>query len=137
MGYQVRATRDTATLIKWVSRGDGDLAIVDISAGERGGGDLLSEIRKQRPRLPIIVTSAHNYLTAAVNAAHVGAYEFFSKPFDLNDVAVAAKGALLRVTDTEAAKHQGRVSRDDVLGIDRQGAGYAIAISGHGQTGQC
>jgi len=115
LGYQVRATSNASTLLKWVSDGEGDLVITDVVMPDENVFDVLPRIRKQRPRLPVIVMSAQNTLLTAVNAAEIGAYEYIPKPFDLDDMTAAAKRALAKPADTELAKSQARAVRDERL----------------------
>ena len=115
LGYQVRATSNAATLLKWVTDGEGDLVITDVVMPDENVFDVLPRIRKQRPRLPVIVMSAQNTLLTAVNAAEIGAYEYVPKPFDLDDMTAAAKRALAKPADTELAKAQARAVRDERL----------------------
>ena len=115
LGYQVRATSNASTLLKWVSDGEGDLVITDVVMPDENVFDVLPRIRKQRPRLPVIVMSAQNTLLTAVNAAEIGAYEYIPKPFDLDDMTAAAKRALAKPADTELAKAQARAMRDERL----------------------
>ncbi len=115
LGYQVRATGNATTLLKWVSEGEGDLVITDVVMPDENVFDVLPRIRKQRPKLPVIVMSAQNTLLTAVNAAEVGAFEYVAKPFDLDDMTAAAKRALARPNDPEANKAQARALRDERL----------------------
>jgi two-component system nitrogen regulation response regulator GlnG len=77
--------------------------------------NVLPRIRKDRPKLPVIVMSAQNTLLTAVNAADAGAFEYVSKPFDLDDVTAAARRALSRPADSEASKAQARALKDERL----------------------
>ena len=115
LGYQVRATSNASTLMKWVSDGEGDLVVTDVVMPDENVFNVLPRIRKERPKLPVIVMSAQNTLLTAVNAAEVGAFEYVSKPFDLEDMAAAAKRALARPADTEVAKAQAKAQRDERL----------------------
>ncbi|MFZ5721807.1 MAG: nitrogen regulation protein NR(I) [Pseudomonadota bacterium] len=115
LGYQVRATGNATTLLKWVSDGEGDLVVTDVVMPDENVFDVLPRIRKQRPKLPVIVMSAQNNLITAVNAAEVGAFEYVPKPFDLDDMTAAARRALARPADSEASKAQARAVRDDRL----------------------
>jgi two-component system nitrogen regulation response regulator GlnG len=115
LGYQVRATSNASTLLKWVSDGEGDLVITDVVMPDENVFDVLPRIRKQRPRLPVIVMSAQNTLLTAVNAAEIGAYDYVPKPFDLDDMTAAARRALAKPADTELAKAQARAVRDERL----------------------
>ncbi len=115
LGYQVRATGNASTLLKWVQDGEGDLILTDVVMPDENVFNVLPRIRKDRPRLPIIVMSAQNTLLTAVNAADAGAFEYVSKPFDLDDVTAAARRALSRPADAEASKAQARAMKDERL----------------------
>ena len=115
LGYQVRATGNATTLLKWVQDGEGDLVVTDVVMPDENVFDVLPRIRKERPKLPIIVMSAQNTLLTAVNAADAGAFEYISKPFDLDDMTAAARRALARPADAEASKAQARALKDERL----------------------
>ena len=115
LGYQVRATGNATTLVKWVSDGEGDIVVTDVMMPDENVFDVLPRIRKDRPKLPIIVMSAQNTLLTAVNAADAGAFEYIAKPFDLDDMTAAVKRALAKPADNEAAKAQARAVRDERL----------------------
>ena len=115
LGFQVRATGNASTLLKWVTDGEGDLVITDVVMPDENVFDVLPRIKKERPKLPVIVMSAQNNLITAVNAAEVGAFDYIPKPFDLDDMTAAARRALSRPADPEAARAQARAVRDDRL----------------------
>jgi len=114
-GYEVRATGNASTLLKWVTDGDGDLVITDVVMPDENVFDVLPRIRKQRPRLPVIVMSAQNTLLTAINAAEVGVFDYMPKPFDLDDMSEMARRALARPVDKEAVKAQALALRDERL----------------------
>jgi two-component system nitrogen regulation response regulator GlnG len=114
-GFQVRATGAAATLLKWVSEGEGDLVVTDVIMADENVFDVLPRMRKQRPKLPIIVMSAQNTLLTAVNAAETGAFEYIPKPFDLDDMVAAARRALAKPSQPEPAKAQALAARDERL----------------------
>ena len=134
LGYQVRATSNASTLLKWVSDGEGDLVITDVVMPDENVFDVLPRIRKQRPRLPVIVMSAQNTLLTAVNAAEIGAYEYVPKPFDLDDMTAAAKRALARPADTEVARAQARAVAASVAPWQRSAGGFAALDPSHPAT---
>ena len=115
LGYDVRATGNAATLLKWVTEGEGDLVITDVVMPDENVFDVLPRIRKQRPRLPVIVMSAQNTLLTAINAAELGVFDYLPKPFDLDDMAAMARRALARPVDKEAVKAQALALRDERL----------------------
>ena len=151
LGYQVRATGNAATLLKWVSDGEGDLVITDVVMPDENVFDVLPRIRRERPKLPVIVMSAQNNLITAVNAAEMGAFDYIPKPFDLDDMTSAARRALSRPADPEAARAQARAVRDDRLPLIGRsgpmqevyrtiarlvGADLTVLLSGESGTGK-
>ena len=115
LGYDVRATGNAATLLKWVTDGDGDLVITDVVMPDENIFDVLPRIRKQRPKLPVIVMSAQNTLLTAISAAEVGVFDYLPKPFDLDDMAAMARRALARPADKDVVKAQALAVRDERL----------------------
>jgi len=115
LGYEVRATGNAATLLKWVSDGEGDLVITDVIMPDENVFNVLPRIRKLRPKLPVIVMSAQNTLLTAVSAAELGVFDYMPKPFDLDDVTATVRRALAKPADPEAAKAQARAVRDERL----------------------
>ncbi len=114
-GFQVRATGSAATLLKWVSDGEGDLVITDVVMPDENAFDVLPRLRKMRPQLPAIVMSAQNTLLTAVSAAQIGAFDYVPKPFDLDEMVGVARRALARPADAVRARAQARALRDEGL----------------------
>ena len=114
-GFQVRATGSAATLLKWVSDGEGDLVITDVVMPDENAFDVLPRLRKMRPQLPAIVMSAQNTLLTAVNAAQIGAFDYVPKPFDLDEMVSLARRALSRPPEAARARAQARAMRDEGL----------------------
>ncbi|MEO1090968.1 MAG: nitrogen regulation protein NR(I) [Pseudomonadota bacterium] len=93
-GFRVQATRAAATFWQWVDDGIGDAAIMDVMLPDENSLDILPQIRKRRPELPIIVMSAQNTLLTAVRATERGAFEYLPKPFDIATLLAAVQRAL-------------------------------------------
>ncbi|NOR63042.1 MAG: response regulator [Rhodobacteraceae bacterium] len=83
-GCRVRATGNLSTLWKWVEEGEGDVLVTDVMMPDGDALDLLPNIIKKRPNLPVIVMSAQNTVTTAVRASEAGAFDYMPKPFDLS-----------------------------------------------------
>ena len=114
-GHKVRATDNAATLWHWVSAGDGDLVITDVIMPDENGLDLLPRIKRKRPKLPIIVMSAHSTLQTAVKATERGAYEYLPKPFDLNVLIRIVQKALSSETSVSPASEEVQLGFDERL----------------------
>src|SRR5882672_852423 len=61
-----------------------DVLITDIRMPGSSGLELLHEIHESRPKLPVIVMTAHSDLDSAVAAYRGGAFEYLPKPFDID-----------------------------------------------------
>lgn len=94
LGHDVRTTGTASTLWRWVQDGDGDLVITDVVMPDENGLDLIPRIKRLRPDLRVIVMSAQNTLLTAVKATERGAFEYLSKPFDLNELVRVVQRAL-------------------------------------------
>jgi two-component system nitrogen regulation response regulator GlnG len=95
-GCKVHATSSLTTLMRWVSEGKGDLVISDVMMPDGNGLEALPEITKLRPSLPVIIISAQNTITTAIQATEADAYDYLPKPFDLPDLMKRSARALDR-----------------------------------------
>jgi two-component system nitrogen regulation response regulator GlnG len=93
-GYEVRPTGNISTMWNWVTRGEGDILITDVSMPDGNAFDVMPKIKKLRPDLPIVVMSAQNTFMTAIRASEMGAYEYLPKPFDITEVLAVVGRAL-------------------------------------------
>lgn len=63
-----------------------DVLLTDIRMPGMDGIELLAELQKSYPRLPVIVMTAHSDMDSAVSAYDGGAFEYLPKPFDVDEV---------------------------------------------------
>ncbi len=71
-----------------------EAAIVDLSMPEMNGLDLLKAIHEREQELPILILTAHGSERDAVAAMKAGAYDYLTKPFDVDEVALAVERAV-------------------------------------------
>jgi two-component system nitrogen regulation response regulator GlnG len=83
-GMRTTAFEEAESVLAALAREEPDVLVTDIRMPGRSGLDLLEEIRSQRPRLPVIVMTAHSDLESAVAAYQGGAFEYLPKPFDID-----------------------------------------------------
>ena len=83
-GMSATAFEDAETVLHALRRDEPDVLVTDIRMPGRSGLDLLDEIRTRRPKLPVIVMTAHSDLDSAVAAYQGGAFEYLPKPFDID-----------------------------------------------------
>ncbi|NDY95767.1 nitrogen regulation protein NR(I) [Wenzhouxiangella limi] len=75
-------------------RGAPDLVLADIRLEGKSGLDVMQELRRRRPDLPVIIMTAYSDLDYAVRAFQGGAFEFLAKPFDLDELGRLVRKAL-------------------------------------------
>ena len=73
-----------------------DVLLTDVMLADGDGIATLGPVRDLHPELPIIILSAQNTLDTAVRASDTGAFEYFPKPFDLEELVRAARQAAQR-----------------------------------------
>ncbi len=73
-----------------------DLMLTDVVLKDSDGLETLKEAMSGAPDMPVIIMSAQNTLETAVRASEIEAFEYFPKPFDLNDLVLAVKQGIDR-----------------------------------------
>lgn len=73
-----------------------DLMLTDVVLKDSDGLETLKDAMTGAPDMPVIIMSAQNTLETAVRASEINAFEYFPKPFDLNDLVLAVKQGIDR-----------------------------------------
>ncbi|ACG71681.1 two component transcriptional regulator, winged helix family [Anaeromyxobacter sp. K] len=94
-GYTVRSATDGETGLQLARTEQPDLVVVDVMLPRMGGLEVVREIRKEDPELPILILSAKNQETDKVAGLQLGADDYLGKPFGLKEL-LARIDALLR-----------------------------------------
>jgi DNA-binding NtrC family response regulator len=71
-----------------------DLALLDLRLPDGDGFDLLAELRRDDPDLPVVLMTGFSSVKGAVSAMKEGAFHYVAKPFDLDEVALVVRQAL-------------------------------------------
>ncbi len=79
-----------------LANGAFDLMLTDVVLKDSDGLETLKEAMASAPDMPVIIMSAQNTLETAVRASEIEAFEYFPKPFDLNDLVLAVKQGIDR-----------------------------------------
>jgi two-component system, NarL family, invasion response regulator UvrY len=91
---RVDATSKGYDLIQGVQNNDYDLVLLDISLPDINGLDVLKEIRKKRPKLPVIIVTMYPEEHYAVRAIRAGAYGYLTKGSASEELVTAARKVL-------------------------------------------
>ena len=115
-GYEVVTAADGEAALQQVPRERPAVILMDLTMPRMGGLDALPEIKRLDPEVPVIICTAHADLATAVRAMKLGAYDYLTKPFDVELLALTLERALER--------NQLRSRIDE---LKRQGPGSSLA----------
>jgi two-component system nitrogen regulation response regulator GlnG len=114
-GYHVRSTNTMSALWRWIQAGEGDLLITDVYMPDESIFDMLPQIRRARPELPVIVISAQSTVLTAALAADHGAYDYLPKPFDIDRLGETVRRALQKRPVKGLDRSERRAEKDESL----------------------
>jgi two-component system nitrogen regulation response regulator GlnG len=104
-------------LLQRFNREQPDVIISDIRMPDMDGISLINEIKKLAPQLPVIIMTAYSDLDRAVSAFQSGAFEFFSKPFDVDEVVNLVKRAIRESqSKTSGDRRSADLSNTEIIG---------------------
>ena len=105
--YQVEESEDGLAGIERIKKDDYDLVLCDIKMPKMDGVEVLEAAKKIKPEIPFVMISGHGDLDTAVNTMRLGAFDYISKPPDLNRLLNTVRNALDRkelVVENKALK---------------------------------
>src|SRR5690554_7528929 len=92
--YQVSEAEDGLKAMEFLKKEDFDLIICDIKMPKMDGVEVLQASKKIKPEVPFVMISGHGDLETAVNTMRYGAFDYISKPPDLNRLLTTVRNAL-------------------------------------------
>jgi two-component system nitrogen regulation response regulator NtrX len=106
--------------LELIKKNNYDLVLCDIKMNKMDGIEVLSAGLELKPDLPFIMISGHGTVETAVEASKKGAFDFISKPPDLNRLLITVRNALDRgslVTETKVLKQKvNKTKTKEILG---------------------
>ncbi len=110
--YFVEEAEDGLVGMEKIKDDEYDLVLCDIKMPKMDGIEVLETIRKLKPEIPVVMLSGHGDLDTAVNTMKLGAFDYISKPPDLNRLLNTVRNALDRkklvVENTQLKKKVGK-----------------------------
>ncbi|VAW11123.1 sigma-54 dependent transcriptional regulator/response regulator [hydrothermal vent metagenome] len=94
--YQLEEAEDGLKGLEAIKKNDYDLVLCDIKMPKMDGVEVLEAARKIKPEIPFVMISGHGDLETAVNTMRAGAFDYISKPPDLNRLLTTVRNALDR-----------------------------------------
>ncbi|HPE83993.1 MAG: sigma-54-dependent Fis family transcriptional regulator [Aequorivita sp.] len=95
-GYEVFEAEDGLAGMEIIKKEDFDLVLCDIKMPKMDGVEVLEAVKKIKPEIPMVMISGHGDLETAVNTMKMGAFDYISKPPDLNRLLNTVRIALDR-----------------------------------------
>lgn len=92
--YQVAEAENGEAGLEKIKNEDFDLVICDIKMPKMDGEEVLAHAKKIKPEVPFVMISGHGDLETAVNTMRLGAFDYISKPPDLNRLLTTVRNAL-------------------------------------------
>lgn len=92
--YEIFEAKDGQEAIEKASKTYFDLVLCDIKMPQKDGVEVLQSIKKQTPETQVIMISGHGDLETAVQTIKLGAFDYISKPPDLNRLLQSVRNAL-------------------------------------------
>ncbi|MFP4484115.1 MAG: sigma-54-dependent transcriptional regulator [Spirochaetaceae bacterium] len=93
-GYDVFTAEDGMEAVNALKTEPIDLVILDVWLPQKGGIEVLEEIKETYVDMPVIVISGHGSIDVAVKAVKMGAFDFLEKPLSLEKVVTLVRNAL-------------------------------------------
>ena len=94
--YDVEEAENGLDGIEKIKDNDYDLVLCDIKMPKMDGVEVLEKAKKIKPEIPFVMISGHGDLDTAVNTMRLGAFDYISKPPDLNRLLNTVRNALDR-----------------------------------------
>jgi DNA-binding NtrC family response regulator len=103
-GYDVEVAADGKIALEKLGDEDIDLVITDLKMPQLSGEELMKDALGRYPYLPIIILTGHGTIENAVEAMRNGAYDFITKPLNIDKLSLIVKRAL----ENSSLKRQNR-----------------------------
>jgi len=87
-GYEVEAVSNGRQGLSLINKFDYDVVVTDLNMPEMDGLEVLRYIKKRKPYVEVIVITGFATLENAIQAMKVGAYDYFTKPVDIDHVRI-------------------------------------------------
>ncbi len=90
-GYTVRTADSGAKAMAEIEKSMPDLVMMDVKLPDQDGLALLKQLKREQPDLEVIMMTAFGGSSTAIKAMEQGAYDYVTKPFELDDLTSALK----------------------------------------------
>lgn len=110
-----------------IKSGDFDIIILDLGLPDIDGLDVLTQAKKIKSNLPILILTARDDIESKVKGLDLGADDYLAKPFSMNELL-----ARLRVIERRVGTHVSSIITHNSVEINTQG--HTVTIKGIGES---
>jgi DNA-binding NtrC family response regulator len=93
-GFSVTTTGDSLEASKLLKREEFDVLVTDLKMKGLRGLDLLERVGQVAPMTPVIIITAFGTIESAIKAMKMGAYDYITKPFQMDELVLTVRKAL-------------------------------------------
>ena len=124
-GFTTRLAGDSETAMAEMNKEAPSLMILDIwlKDSHMDGIDILKEVKRDNPDVPVIIISGHGNIETAVAAIKLGAYDFVEKPFNIDQLMVVVTRAM---ETSRLRRENSELRRKDVTTAEMVGSSQAF-----------
>ena len=127
-GYEVTALYDGLKVADYIAEHETDLVLLDLMLPYKSGDMVIAEIRK-RSMVPVIILSAKDTTQNKIDLLRLGADDYITKPFDMEEVLARAESALRR-----ASFHSGASQKLEFNGLVIDTVNNTVSLEGEELT---
>jgi len=121
--YIVEDAEDGISGYEKIKNTDYDLVLCDIKMPKMDGVELLEAVKKIKPEIPIVMISGHGDMETAIQTMRLGAFDYISKPPDLNRLLNTVRNALdkkqlvveNKILKKKVGKHYEMIGESDAI----------------------
>lgn len=110
-GYGVATADDGRDGLSLARSGEWDLVVLDLLLPGLNGLRVLQELHRERPQVPVVILSARDDLRTKLKGFELGAADYVSKPFALDELLARVRVQLRRTVAPDDADHVLRAGR--------------------------
>ena len=112
-GFETQLQTSSKDIIKKIEAWQPDLVLLDINLDEdRNGLDILNEIKKEKIDTQVVMLTGDDSADSAIRAMKIGAADYLTKPFNVDEVIMVIKGVLEKAKLKDEIKYLRKTRRD-------------------------
>ncbi len=92
-GYTVTAISDPETAMAFLQESDVDVVVTDMKMPRMSGMEVLSQVKRQWPHIPVLIMTAFGSIESAVETMKYGAFDYITKPFSNDELLLSIHNA--------------------------------------------